>query len=506
MNVRLLSRGLGAGTVLAITLSVLGGMAGPSFEPAPVAETIVPSTAETAIGSSVQTAPVGTYQVVSEFHSIEIEDGISVTARVRLPVGAPEDLPAVVFVHGAGTADYLGFPQQAHDLASAGIVTVVPDKRMDTYTLFARDYVASAADYHHSVDLAQALPGVDPDRVGVYAESEGAYIAPVMAAEYDDVAFVALVSAPVVPGRQQAAYAAATYLANTGVPDVVYRAIPRAMGMDFPLGILEYGSFDPQPYQQQMTQPLFIAYGTADASMPAAEGTAQLIDDLAVAGNHQVTARFYSGANHGLKIGGMTGPLVDGFSSDLARWINGQPATAAAAPQIAGAPLSQPISAAPGAPAPWYQSGEILLASFLLPLAAIALGGASALVTGVRRGSILPSGLGRRLMSGVGLTLLTWGMYAVYLKNTAALAFSYGTNPGFTYGFLPLVNASAAAAAIAVGAAGVQWVDARRRGTPTRGFGTAATVLVGSGTVVLLAVAAYWGAFPDLFGTSAGIS
>lgn len=491
---------MGAGTILALSLAGLGGIAGPRFDPQPVTDAPVPSTSVTAIGSDAVTAPVGTYEVTSDFYAIEVADGVTVTARVRTPVGAPGDLPAVVFVHGAGTADYLGFPQQAEALASAGIVTVVPDKRMDTYTLTDRDYVASATDYHASVDFAQALPGVDPGRVGVYAESEGAYIAPVMATEFDDVAFVALVSAPVVPGRQQGAYAAATYLENTGVPDLVYRAIPRLAGAEAPFGWFAYADFDVQPYQQRMTQPLFIAYGTGDASMPAAEGTAQLISDLAVAGNHQVTARFYENANHGLKMGDMHGPLADGFATDLARWINGQPETAAAAPQIAGAAPNQPLSAAPEPAAPWYQSGITLVLGVGMALGAMALGGAAALVAGVRRGSLRPGDLGRRVAGAAGLTLLTWGLYGYYLKQTAALAFGYQTNTAFTYGFLPVVHAVAAAAAVAVGAAGIHLLDLRRAGERSRDPGAIAGGFTLAGALVLLTLGAYWGAFPAPLG------
>lgn len=493
-----IAKGLGVGTALVLVLAGLGAIAGPRFSPRPVTDAPVLETSDTAIGSDAVTTPVGTYEVHSEFRSIEVAEGVTVTARIRTPIGAPDGLPAVVFLHGAGTADYLGFPQQAEALASAGIVTVVPDKRMDTYTLTHRDYVASAADYHVSVDVAQELPGVDPDRVGIYAESEGAYIAPVMAAEYDDVAFVALVSAPVVPGRQQGAYAATTYLQNTGVPDSVFRAIPRAAGSEIPFGWFGYADFDPQPYQQRMTQPLFIAYGTGDASMPAAEGTVQLFTDLAVAGNDQVTARFYDGANHGLKMGGIYGPLADGFADDLARWINGLPETARAAPHVAGATPNQPISAEPGPAAPWYQSGTVLVGSFAASAGLLVVGVGAAAVAAIRR--TMPAGLGVRLLGAAGLTLLTWGAYGYYLRRTASLAFGYLSDTGFTYGFLPVVHALGAAATVLLGAAITHWWDAGRIGTRRKGSGTAVVALLGGGTLALLALGSYWGALPNPFG------
>ena len=84
---------------------------------------------------------------------------------------------------------------------------------------------------------------------------------------------------------QQAAFAVDQYLRNTGVPDQVFRAIPRAVGMQLPGGGFEYVDFDVAPYQRQMTQPVLAVYGTADQSMPIIQGAEQLIRDIAIAGN-----------------------------------------------------------------------------------------------------------------------------------------------------------------------------------------------------------------------------
>ena len=93
-----------------------------------------------------------------------------------------------------------------------------------------------------------------------------------MAAQDPSIAFVVLVSSPVVPPREQAAFAVDSYLRNTGVPHGVFRAIPRAVGMSLPGGGFEYADFDVTPYQRQMRQPVFVVYGTGDASMPVIQG------------------------------------------------------------------------------------------------------------------------------------------------------------------------------------------------------------------------------------------
>src|SRR5665648_1210221 len=192
-------------------------MSGPGWDPVPLTETIAVATPDTTIGAIEGTDPVGTYEVAT-----------SVVTEA---------------------------------LASAGIVAMVPNKRLDTYTTRVRSYVGMANDYLRSVELLRGLPGVDPDKGGVYGESEGAWIVPVMAADNPSVAFTGLVAAPVVPPRQQAAFAVVSYLRNTGVPVEVLRSVPRLVGMEFPGGGFDYMDFDAEAFQQRMRQPLLVVYG-----------------------------------------------------------------------------------------------------------------------------------------------------------------------------------------------------------------------------------------------------
>ena len=207
---------------------------GPQWDPVPLADPLVVETSSTAIGVAPRRCPSTTCARPSS--SVQL-DGATVEAQISEPVGLDGPKPGVVFVHGAGTGRYdTAFLEQAHALAASGIVAMVPNKRLDTYTTRHRDYVAMAADYEASVEVLQSYPGVDPDGVGIYAESEGGWIAPVMAAQDPSIAFVVLVSSPVVPPREQAAFAVDSYLRNTGVPHGVFRAIPRAVGMSLPGG------------------------------------------------------------------------------------------------------------------------------------------------------------------------------------------------------------------------------------------------------------------------------
>src|SRR5699024_8364132 len=121
----------------------------------------------------------------------------------------------------------------------------------------------------------------------------------VAAAENPEVASVVLVSAPVIPAREQFALATDTYLRNLGAPEQLLRAVPRLLGSEIPGGGFVYADFDVTPFQQRMQQPVLMVYGTEDDSMPIVQAPAKVIEDLAVAGNDDYTLRYVEGANHG---------------------------------------------------------------------------------------------------------------------------------------------------------------------------------------------------------------
>ncbi|HEU5240617.1 MAG TPA: alpha/beta hydrolase, partial [Ornithinibacter sp.] len=152
-----------ASTALGVlVLAVLGAVMGPQWDPVPLADPLLVETSSTAIGSA---APVPEYDVRTSVVQVRL-DGVTVEAQISEPVGVDGPVPGVVFVHGAGTGRFdTAFLEQAHALAASGIVAMVPNKRLDTYTTRHRDYVLMAADYEASVEVLQSYPGVDPDRV-----------------------------------------------------------------------------------------------------------------------------------------------------------------------------------------------------------------------------------------------------------------------------------------------------------------------------------------------------
>ncbi|ACZ31202.1 hypothetical protein Xcel_2184 [Xylanimonas cellulosilytica DSM 15894] len=504
-----------------VGLAVVGALSGPAWDPVPLTEQIRPTATSTEIGgldagiAAGRVHSPGTFEVRETEVEVQL-DGYEVSALLREPVDAGEDLPGMVFIHGAGTGRWEdAFPEQAEQIASAGIVTLVPNKRLDTYTIWHRDYVAMAADYQHSVEFLRGVDGVDPDHVGLYAESEGTWIAPIMQAQDPRISFTVLASAPVVEPRRQAAFAVDNYLRSTQVPWQVFRAIPRTVGIQLPSGMLDFADFDVTPWLEQQTAPVLVVYGTADRSMPIVQGTRQIIADTAVgSGFAPVTVRFYDGADHGLRV---DGDVVPELSRDVAAWVQGMPETATAQPRIAGAQPEQ-LFLASSVPRPrWWGNGDIIIGAVLGGVGLLLVGpfvwgaaslvrraaAAGRLVPGVRPTTRMARGIRPLLLGLGGGTVVTVVALVAYLMAVARLALNDAQDwlvvQGGWLGVRLLGVAVVVVAALLLGRVR-DLRDARRAGDRDAvvAFGWPAhltlwTVLVG--TASLLLWLAYWGVF-----------
>lgn len=483
-----------------ILLGLIGSLAGPHWDPEPLAETITVTDPDVSIVTGSPTAPVGTYETT--FTDLEIElDGATVTARLTAPIGAPEGQPGMLFMHGAGTAGHTNFTDQAQALASAGVYVLVPAKRMDTYTTTSRDYEAMASDYLVSWDVLASTPGVDPQQVGIYGESEGAWIAPIAAVLEPDVAFLVLVSAPVVPPREQGAFAMDSYLRNTHVPWPLFRAIPRATGASIPGGGFEYIDFDVSPWQQRLTQPVLMVYGTGDSSMPLIQGPLQVIHDMAVGGNDAYTLRYFDGANHGIRI---DGELAPGFTDVLAAWTLGLPGSAAAEPRIAGAQPEQ-LYQAQSLPSPrWYADGDMLVWTIVASALLLVIGPLLWVLTALprrRRARRLPAPVARHTAATGLAAVAVLVLFVAYCAQVADLALNYRTDDLVVLGGWVVVQAAGVlAAAVLVRSVWVaQPFHPERWSSGDERAGLAGRVLwwaTHAGAVGLLLIAAYWGVYP----------
>ncbi len=498
---------------LLLCLIVFGEVSGPTWNPVPYHARLTPSTSDTAIGTSGTGDALGTYPVTVQTTQVETTGGVLRVAiysprienDLRPALQPPLDPgTAVIFIHGAGSADFRRFEPHARALASAGITAVVPDKPQAEYSVAHRNYPAMARDYQEVAQWVRGLP--DIRTVGYYAESEGAYIAPIAAAEDPQTAFVVLVSAPVVAPRAQAAFAADSYLRNTFVPDNVFSIIPRGLGATFPFGVLDYADFDVHHYQQHMTCPVLMTYGTADSSMPLIQGADETIRDLAVAGNASVTVRYYAKANHGMKI---DGELVRAFLRDTAQWINTLPDSATAAPKIAGVTPQQRFYALPPPAPSWYASGNMIVYGFLAGPLMLGLGlGAGVIVStgqwlarrreGLRTFTTATWHLLRVCAAATLAAIAAWVIHLAYLITIAQLAVNYQTSRIAVGGGWIVSHATAVFAAVVCAMALRDTWNARRARLSVALGPTLMMAGMTLSALCLLIVGAYWAMFAPL--------
>ncbi len=326
--------------LLLVVFSLLGRVIAPNWVPSDATATVALDSKDTSIAANDTTnAPIGTYDVDEQTVTVHLENGVTVNAIVRVPrqpaapdaahPRLPSEIPGCMFITGAGLAKATDvYGDIAWDMASAGVATIVPDKRMDNYSWQRRDYVQMAHDYEASLDVLENWTGagadpvrVDRTNVGLYAESEGTWITPIIASERNDVSFSIMTSAPVFTPREQMTYAMDDYFRKLNVPFPTNHIISRLTTLDMGTIGPDYGDFDVIPYLEKQTQPTLFIYGTNDLSMPTIEAPATARALMANAGNTNTLLRYYKGANHQMRVGDAKAekslPLAENFERDI---------------------------------------------------------------------------------------------------------------------------------------------------------------------------------------------
>lgn len=392
-------------TVLLVALlGVLGVACTPRWRVEPFTNHITVKSSSTAIrAKNITTPQEGRYRTKETHIAINLGGGKSVNAIVREPVGAPDGHAACLFLHGSGTGKSSeAYGDIAYAMASAGITTLVPDKRLDNYSMLSRDYESSANDYARSLKVLRAWPGVDAAKTGIYAESEGTWIATVLTSKHPDLAFTILASSPVVSGRQLMAMSATNYLEAVGAPDAVTSIIPKLTSLSVQGVGPNYADFDAARYRKSLTMPLLIDYGTRDTAMPIEQGARLLTCAANAAGNRNVTVRYYY-ANHQMRTGSAQPapglPLETHYTHDLEDWVNAVTAGAGAGdwttPMVAGSQPHQTLTAPTDTSPALVTSVGVIAGAIALCLlcALLAMLGAPVLIAaGVIRGRARKSG------------------------------------------------------------------------------------------------------------------
>ncbi len=289
--------------------------------------------------------------------TVESVDSVTLAGTLTIPEGGGRH-PAAVLVTGSGPQDrdealmgHRPFAVLADHLARRGIATLrVDDRGVGGSTGRFQD--ATSADFALDAGAAVAFlterPEIDAAQVGIIGHSEGGLVAPMVAAERDDVAFIVLLAGTGVPGREILVAQVRAILAAAGAKEpllsevaaaqrAVLQAIvdeapreelrplvrtlvvaqaggpealpPDAEGVidaqiDAQLAMVQspwFRSFlvlDPAESLERVTCPTLVLNGSLDVQVVAAQNVGPIVDALLAGGNSDVTAHVLPGLNH----------------------------------------------------------------------------------------------------------------------------------------------------------------------------------------------------------------
>jgi alpha-beta hydrolase superfamily lysophospholipase len=226
-------------------------------------------------------------------------------------------LPADVLITGSGPQerdeatpairDYRPFREIADTLSRRGVVVL----RLDDRGVGGSDagpLTATTADFADDVRAAvawlRARPDVDARRIGLVGHSEGALVAPMVAATDSGIRALALIAAPAETGRRIIAAQQRMMLAGdlTLTPAGREAALARAARVTDSLAAVPgwlhfFADYDPLVTARRVRSPTLILQGATDRQV-SPDQAATLAGAMRAAGNRRVVVRTFPRMNH----------------------------------------------------------------------------------------------------------------------------------------------------------------------------------------------------------------
>jgi uncharacterized protein len=412
--------------------------------------------------------------------------GIVVAPR---PDGRPR--PALVMLEGAGNRGRQELQPGAEAFARRGVITLIYDKRKVGYSVLRRDYGLLADDAIAAVALLATRRDVDPARLGLWAQSEGAYVAPLACRRSSAIKFMITVGAVGVTPAVQTAWGYEQFLRHAGVGSALPHTLKiTALRTMISAGLFPEAHFDPIPAWQQVRQPVLAEWGEFDRVALARESSTAIEDALRRGGNTRYTMRFINGVRHNLHLTADDGfdripSLPADYGAYERHWMDDfaqtEPSRLGTPPVTETAP---PALAPLGRAAAWVHLGLILTLATgfaFYPLVS--------LLNYIRRRpkELRLGGIQRLLVAAGMLTTLGLPVYLLFLMITAANVIG----PVIIGRPLPwlLLQVSAITVGICTIVITVRWWTSGRR---SERADQPRLIMVAAGAV-LLSWAGYWG-------------
>ena len=160
-----------------------------------------------------------TIQFVNAQHRIaekvSFKSGNETITGILVKPNSGNNLPAVVFQQGSGNFAFEGYENEAWGphkfyiedvLLQQGYAVLYCNKRGlggSTGNWRKNDFFGRATDAYAAIEYLKTLPEIDKNRIGVSGHSQGGWIAQIVAAKHDDVAFIICLAGPTVGVKAQ---------------------------------------------------------------------------------------------------------------------------------------------------------------------------------------------------------------------------------------------------------------------------------------------------------------
>ena len=215
--------------------------------------------------------------------------------------------PAAVIIHGSGTSQrdsywYLTLTQY---LQNSGIAVLLPDKRGSEQSegnWHTASFQDLATDTHAGIAFLRAQVEVAISDIGIIGMSQGGHIAPIVADQSSDVAFLVNVVGGSIPMHDLLLYEENNNLRQLGVLPGISNVL--AYGTSLLVRTIgdgafwhAVGNFDPMPYWERLTIRCLVLYGRNDTNVPTGESSARLRS----LGRANIDVRIYEGSGHALE-------------------------------------------------------------------------------------------------------------------------------------------------------------------------------------------------------------
>ena len=146
---------------------------------------------------------------------VSFKSGEESISGILIKPNSGDNLPVVVFQQGSGNFAFDGYENEAWGphkfyiedvLLTQGYAVLYCNKRGlggSTGNWRKNDFYGRAADAYAAIEYLKTRPEVDANRIGVSGHSQGGWVAQIVAAEHDDVAFIICLAGPTVGVKEQ---------------------------------------------------------------------------------------------------------------------------------------------------------------------------------------------------------------------------------------------------------------------------------------------------------------